>query len=77
MNKILVFADDAFPGFVESNIKEMEGVTICGAAHLGQALLKDYDVFVNLHGAHFPLSAVPAYYKFLQKGKGYVQNGKP
>ena len=73
MNKILVFSDSAFPGYKESNIQKLEGATVCGAKELGQELVGNYDVFINLHGSHFPLSAVVNYYKFLQKGKGYVQ----
>jgi len=73
MNKILVFSDLNFPGYKESNVNKLEGAFICDAKTLGDALLQDYDVFVNLHGSHFPLSAVDSYYKFLQKGKGYVQ----
>lgn len=73
MSKVLIFSDKAFPGYVESSISKMEGAVVCTANELGKALLEDYDVFVNIHGSHFPLSAVAAYYKFLQKGKGYVQ----
>lgn len=73
MNKILVFSDCEFPGFKATNVNMLEGATVCDAKHLGDELLQDYDVFVNLHGSHFPLSAVAAYYKYLKKGKGYVQ----
>lgn len=73
MNKILAFSDATFPGYKESNIAEMEGVTVCTAKNLEQLLMEEYDVFVNLHGSHFPLNAVVSYYNFLKKGKGYVQ----
>ena len=73
MSKVLIFSDKTFPGYVESSISKMNGAIVCTANELGRALLEDYDVFVNIHGSHFPLSAVAAYYKFLQKGKGYVQ----
>lgn len=73
MNKILVFSDCTFPGYNETNINSLGGATICNAKELGAELLQDYDVFINLHGSHFPMSAVGAYYKFMKKGKGYVQ----
>lgn len=73
MNKILVFSDSAFPGYTKTNIEMSAGVTLCTSGKLKEELEQDYDVFVNLHGSHFPLEAVQAYYGFLRKGKGYIQ----
>lgn len=73
MNKILVFSDSNFPGYRKTNINILDGISVCTAESLSEELGQDYDVFVNLHGSHFPLSAVSAYYEYLQKGKGYIQ----
>lgn len=73
MNKILIFSDSTFPGYVKTNLTEKPGATLCKAGSLKEELQKEYDVFVNLHGSHFPLEAVGAYYGFLEQGRGYVQ----
>ncbi|MBS6195245.1 MAG: cellulase family glycosylhydrolase [Clostridiales bacterium] len=73
MNRILIFADQGFPGYRKTNIGTLEGAVVCNAEDLSRELAQDYDVFVNMHGSHFPLKAVEAYYGFLRKGRGYVQ----
>lgn len=73
MDRILIFADEGFPGYRKTGIVAWEGAVVCTAEELSAELLKDYDVFVNLHGSHFPLDAVNEYYGFLKSGKGYVQ----
>ncbi len=75
MNRILIFSDEAFPGYRKVNLNEIQGADVCSATQLAQALEKEYDVFVNLHGSCFPYEAVRALFAILRKGKGYLQIG--
>lgn len=79
MSKIVAFYDPDFP--YEGTRPDEETLAslgrsfvIAGAAGLGEALA-EADVFVHLHGPHFPKEAWPSVLRHVRSGKGLVSIG--
>ncbi|CAH8720379.1 cellulase family glycosylhydrolase [Paenibacillus thiaminolyticus] len=74
MCNILIFSDDAFPGYRPVPIDLPHAVS-CSAQELRHHLTESFDVFVNMHGAYFPMDAFETIERFLEQGNGFLHFG--